>query len=1025
MRKILVTLAVTLLSSLTQAAIPDMKFRRLDTRDGLSNSQVICTMQDSKGYVWIGTPYGLNRYDGYRVKTFYSDPRDTTSLRSNYVDGIFEAGDGRLWLKQGMSYSIFNPATEKCDRHPERWFEAHGILGGIEHVYIDNEKDMWVKTYVNTFCHYNARTGKVTQLPMGYGPDDFPLETAVSSFAERGKELLISTVNGEIITVDKEKDKITGRDTYLSEQGLASNQDCKLRIDRSGNLWILAIGRTFVYDAKARHWYHSAQEALRAWGFADVPDEMEIWDVKEDGKQLCWFATDRGGLYVADMKTKAMRQFKSDKHDETTISDNTLRCLFVDRHDRVWIGSYMNGLNLFAGNTSTFRNLELGVVNTVCFDRHGYTWLGTNDEGIKRYNNKTGETVVYNRENSGIASNTMVGSLVSSDGSVWFGTYEGGLIHIKDGYVTNIRATGDTLGLANNNVWTVCEDQYHNIWLGLLGGGVQRIDHRTGRFTTFRMGNSILPTDYISTITRTKKGWLMVTHSKYYSLINPKTMHIVNYNLTELHPEMGLTEATTCGIEDSRELAWLGTTSGAIVFDRKSGRVWQLDMRSGLFGSSVNGIAEDDSHTVWLVTDHGVSNVVPQRQDDGSYTFIVRSYNNRDGLQNGPYNQRSICVSTGGFVMAGGHGGLDILNPKNMGKERMKEVPVFSGLQVFDQDIEVGQEVDGRVILDEVLNNCRQLRLRYYQPFTIQLASSSGEIHNRSRFVYRLEGFNDNWVKTSELNPNITYMSLPTGTYTLCVRMLNDNGTIGDDESRIDITILPPFYRSWWAVLLYILLGCCLAFLWYRRTVRRHSEHIALEHQRRELEKQQWMSEMRAQMAQQPQWATPKQEEQLLFRPTTNELVGFVKQHVEEFRLPDGHHPKLSFHSSLNRFTMSFDPALLSRMMDILLNNAVKFSPQGSRIRISMALAGNNMAEIRVADRGLGIPEEARAHMFDAAADAGIGLNTVKRIVDLHRGNVSTADNPDGGTIFVIQLSADLPMPASTEPAVEDAVLMD
>jgi len=130
MRKILVTLAVTLLSSLTQAAIPDMKFRRLDTRDGLSNSQVICTMQDSKGYVWIGTPYGLNRYDGYRVKTFYSDPRDTTSLRSNYVDGIFEAGDGRLWLKQGMSYSIFNPATEKCDRHPERWFEAHGILGG-------------------------------------------------------------------------------------------------------------------------------------------------------------------------------------------------------------------------------------------------------------------------------------------------------------------------------------------------------------------------------------------------------------------------------------------------------------------------------------------------------------------------------------------------------------------------------------------------------------------------------------------------------------------------------------------------------------------------------------------------------------------------------------------------------------------------------------------------------------------------------------------------------------------------------
>ena len=153
--------------------------------------------------------------------------------------------------------------------------------------------------------------------------------------------------------------------------------------------------------------------------------------------------------------------------------------------------------------------------------------------------------------------------------------------------------------------------------------------------------------------------------------------------------------------------------------------------------------------------------------------------------------------------------------------------------------------------------------------------------------------------------------------------------------------------------------------------------------------------------------------------------MGFVKDRVEGFRLPDGRRPKLSFHSSLNRFTMSFDSALLSRMMDILLGNAVKFSPQGSRIRVSMALAGNNMAEIRVADRGLGIPEEARASMFDAAADAGIGLNLVKRIVDLHRGQVRADDNPDGGTIFVIQLSADLPMPASTEPVVEDAVLMD
>ena len=188
-----------LLPQALEARIPDIKFRRLDTRDGLSNSQVICIMRDSKGFVWIGTAYGLNRYDGYRVKTFYSDIRDSTTLRSNYVDAIFETTDGQFWFKQGMSYTIFDPTTEKCDRHPERWLEARGITGGLERIYVDKEKDFWVKTYTNTFCHYNSRTKKTSQLPVGYGANDIPVDVGISSFADRGKELIISTVNGDII----------------------------------------------------------------------------------------------------------------------------------------------------------------------------------------------------------------------------------------------------------------------------------------------------------------------------------------------------------------------------------------------------------------------------------------------------------------------------------------------------------------------------------------------------------------------------------------------------------------------------------------------------------------------------------------------------------------------------------------------------------------------------------------------------------------------------------------------------------
>ena len=353
-----------------------------------------------------------------------------------------------------------------------------------------------------------------------------------------------------------------------------------------------------------------------------------------------------------------------------------------------------------------------------------------------------------------------------------------------------------------------------------------------------------------------------------------------------------------------------------------------------------------------------------------------------------------------------------------------KELPVFSGLMVADQDVAVGEEVDGRVILDKALHVCKSVNLRYKDQFTIQLASTSGEIHNPSRFYYMLEGVSDKWGRTSELNPNLNFMSLRYGDYTLRVRMMNNDGTMGDDEAELDIHVAAPFWRARWAILFYILVVLAVALLWRRWFLRRQQEHEELEHQRRDYERLQWMGEMHAQMAAEGAAQQSAVElEQLTYKPDEYELVGFVKYAVEVFKMPDDKACKITFQSAVNRVEMRFDRSLVARMIDILLNNAVRFSPRGSRIKVNIAKVGDDV-EISFTDRGLGIPEEARAHMFEPIADAGLGLNTVMRIAQLHGGDVRAADNPNGGTVFTVKLPAPT-KPADDDIPIEEAVIIE
>ena len=1013
MRKTIILLVIAISFCITgQGKIGDMKFRHLDTRHGLSNSQVNCILQDSRGFIWICTSFGLCRYDGYRFQNYFSYERDTTTLRSNRMDDVQEAYDGKLWLNHGMSYSLYDPVTEKADRSPGLWLAKQGVTGGIEKLHIDSQKNFWVKSYEDGFFFYNPKKKVLKKVDFGYTLDKFPKDFSVTSFCETKDGMVMTSNMGELICVDGQHGRVLWRDNTV-RKALDTYNDYWVYVDKDGLRWVITHStNTYIYNPAEKRWYTSLSELMKAKGFSNVPEDVVVWEVRYDAKGLLWVATDHLGVLVLDFQNKEWKQFTYQKGDNTSLPDITAKHLYVDPLGRMWVATYKSGVAMCADAMASFTSLPYGDINAICEDKEGYYWLGLNSGGIRKMDPETLEIVAeYDKQVLGTPNAVIVGAYCAKDGTLWFGTWEGGLIRYRDGQWKTYVVGSPGSALTTNNVWSITEDLWGNIWVGLLGGGAMRIDAKSGVQRVFNETNSNLKTNWTNSINTASNGWILLGNAEYCSVIHPKTYQIINIPVPHDETTYTISSATIQAIWDKRGLVWQAASSGLSIYDRKTGKTRLLDMKSGFFGSNVTSITEDAQQTIWVTTDHGISNVVPQKGEDGEWHFTVRSFNEHDGLQPGPFNQRAICYTSTGMILVGGQDGLDIINTKNLAVGHLDEKPVFSGLQLFDKDVAVGEEVDGRVILKEALNVCREITLNFNDQFTIQMGSNAGSIANTKRFVYMLEGFNESWVRTSDLNPNITYNSLRAGDYTLRVRMLNDDGTFGQEEATLEITIRPSLWRTRWMILLYMLIIAGVAFVWRKWFMKRLENRMKVETMRRELEQQQWMNEMRMKMATEQankQRSDGTAKDSVKLNLTTEDLVVFIRAICEHYESPiPDKKVKVSFLSAVDQLTADFDEAKLKEILEILFRNSINFTPYDPLISVGVARIQDDMAQIQVADNGIGIKDEYKEHAFDPMVNGeGIGLDRVKSIVDAHKGTIRIEDNPGGGTIFFITLPA-------------------
>ncbi|MBM6993440.1 MAG: response regulator [Prevotella sp.] len=1044
----------------------DIEFQNLRSVSGLSNSQVNDIYRDSKGYLWFATQSGLNRFDGYNFKVFYFDNVKPNSLPNNYVDGIQEDREGYLWIHTSVGYCIYNPTTETFEKDPQPYFHQYGVYGYPDRLLIDEHKNFWISVPGKGFYFLDTKRRKAKL----FATSKKNPQMVVSSFANRGNQTIVCFNTGLMLAIDVKTLQIVWRDSYLSMLHKNATEGFVTFIDKYGSYWVATNGVTSVYCSSQKKWYDSANVFLKSLGYhLPFTETLLVKDIIDDRGNGLWIATDHYGLLRLDHGTKQVNQYTYNRNIPTSVPNNTIQSLFLDKNGALWIGCYKNGISYYSPSQSRFRTIPVGDICTITEDRSGVLWCGTDDNGIMAYDPKTDVATNYSSAEIQLGSNVVVSSMTARDGSLWFGAFNGGLTHYQKGRWTSYRADGRS-GLLNDNVWSLCELPDGRVAVGTLGAGLQILNPKNGTFTNYSVEKNKLGSNYINSIVVGKDGRLIIGHAVNYSVLDLKTGKVENFKGNRsgqpfLSPQINQI------YEDSRGIIWMATASGMNAYDPKTDQLAILDWQVGITGAVGCSVIEDHFHNMWLVSDHGVARVVVQ-WNKTQWEFFTNSYNSLDGLQSRQFNYRAITLTHNGLIVVGGQDGLNIITPVKPVYVRNYARVLFSGLVLFDHPLSVGEEYDRHVVLKQSMDASRKLHLKYREnAFTIQLASSEVSMPEKSRFMYRMKGLSDKWYFTTENQNGVTFTNMSPGKYVLEARVVTRYGVISEETSQLNITIDPPFYLSVWAFLLYA--GLVAAAIWYIRLVvkRRQRTQLQMQQIRMEAERAREIDEMKltfftnvshelrtplmliisplASMLQKETDSTKHRHLELIYRNAqrlldmvtqildfrkidknaealhlmTGDIVGYIRNITNTVKALGGKNIKISFHSPLECLMMAFDADKVRKMVDNILSNAMKFTPEGGKIDVTVLVrnenggsgSGEKYVDIRIADNGAGISDEDKPHVFERFYQAnnhknspyggtGVGLNLVQSFARLHDGDVTVADNMGGGTVFTITL---------------------
>lgn len=829
-----------------------IRFEHLTIEAGLSQNAGLAIFQDSKGYLWIGTQDGLNRYDGYNFKIYKHDPDDPNSISHNSILAIEEDKDGYLWIGTwGGGLNRFDPAAETFLSYQNDPNKPSSLSNDtVTSIKQDARGVLWIGT-LGGLNRYNPLTNGFDHFRNDPNDPDSLSSDAISLiFEDSHKRLWIGTGARGVEGAGLNRfDPSTGKAIrYQSDRSvsrsLSSNNIASIYESPDGMFWIATGGFSLPGGGLNRFNPHTgtAERFLRNPSVTDSLSSNDLMSLWGDSNGTLWIGTWSAGLERMELSRPGhFEHYKNDRFVPDSLSGNDIWSLFKDRSGNLWIGTSHSGINKLPANSgqfSLYRNvpsnpysLSTNAIGAFAEDNYGNIWIATWGAGLDHLDLKTGRFEHFRHDPNkpdSLSDDLFMAVYVDARNMLWAGTLGKGLdsLHPWTGRVTHYRHDPENpASIADDNIASIIGDRRQGLWIGTFGG-LSHYDPKTKSFTNYSNDPanpaSLTENKVVSLYLDSKRNvlWIGTWGGGLNQLdlndprhADPQLATFTNYRHDPNDPS-SLSEDSIWAIHQTLDGAlWVGTPLGLNRFNPTTRTFSRYTEKDGLPNNVVLGIMEDYFGKLWLTTNNGLAQFDPRAE-----TFIT--YDISDGLQSNEFNSNAYLRARSGVMFVGGINGFNLFNPAFVKPNPVAPQVAVTGFQVFNQPLKV--DLSGR----------EPVRLSYKQDFiSFEFAAFDFQAPQKNQYAYKLEGFDKDWIQAGNRR-YATYTNLPGGQYNFRVKASNSDGVWNETGVAIPISITPPIWQTWWfnGSLIVLLVALVVGgFRWRLNTIR--AQNILLETQ--------------------------------------------------------------------------------------------------------------------------------------------------------------------------------------------------